>query len=169
MEKNSLYDMKHYQYAVQKIIKNYLELKNILNAIRNDKTIVCMKGVYDMLHTGHVYSMMAAKQLGDVLIVAVNSDIAVRKRKGSVRPVIPENDREFMIASLECVDWVTTYDASSPFNLLCEIKPDIFAASHFNSLSIEEVKQLQGLVRFEVVPKIGHLSTSIIINKILSH
>lgn len=149
--------------ARQKIVLSPVELATSLQKCDGIRPLVCVKGVYDMLHTGHVMSMMAAKGMGTTLIVGVNTDAAVKRRKGLSRPVIPENDRLLMVASLECVDWVTTYGEESPFMLLKILKPDIFVASHFNYLSSAEFDEIKQHTRLSTVAKAGRYSTTEII------
>ncbi len=91
------------------------------------KTTVFVNGCFDLLHVGHVTSLQEAAALGDVLIVAVNSDASVRQLKGEARPVIPENDRAVLLASLACVEHVLIFDDSTPHRLLEQIRPDVLA------------------------------------------
>ncbi len=78
-----------------------------------------------MLHVGHVRYLQEARKLGDILIVAVNSDSSVRALKGEPRPLVPEDERAEMLAALECVDYVTIFSELDPIALLLELKPDI--------------------------------------------
>jgi len=92
---------------------------------RQGKRIVFTNGCFDLLHVGHVSYLREAASLGDVLIVAVNSDRSVRKLKGDDRPVIGERDRAAMLAALECVDFVLIFDDETPHRLLRAIRPDV--------------------------------------------
>jgi len=89
------------------------------------KSIVFTNGCFDLLHVGHVAYLEEAAELGDVLIVAVNSDAGVRRLKGPRRPVIGESDRAAMLASLACVDHVLIFDEETPHQLLDCLRPDI--------------------------------------------
>lgn len=89
--------------------------------------IVLANGCFDVLHVGHVRYLQGAKALGDVLIVAVNSDEQVRRLKGPGRPVTSENERAEIVASLACVDLVTIFCEPTVEALLLAIKPDVHA------------------------------------------
>jgi rfaE bifunctional protein nucleotidyltransferase chain/domain len=92
---------------------------------RNGRTVVFTNGCFDLLHPGHIRSLEAARALGDVLIVGINNDESVRQLKGAGRPVIPEQERAEILASLECVDAVTIFPESTPQNLIAALLPDI--------------------------------------------
>ena len=82
-------------------------------------------GCFDILHIGHVRYLEAARALGDVLVVGVNTDDSVRRLKGPDRPLNPEAERAEILAALECVDCVTLFDEATPIELILAIKPDI--------------------------------------------
>jgi len=92
---------------------------------REGKTVVFTNGCYDLLHPGHVRLLEAARSLGDLLILALNSDSSIRRLKGPTRPLIPEGDRVALAAALEAVDAVTVFDEDTPRELIAEILPDI--------------------------------------------
>ena len=107
-------------------IKTTNELKIIAEKLKNqNKKIVTTNGVFDILHIGHIRYLQQAKKLGDVLIVAVNSDSSVKKIKDSGRPLNNENDREEALAALECVDYVTIFAEENPIKILEIIKPNV--------------------------------------------
>ncbi len=83
-------------------------------------------GCFDVLHRGHVGYLNQAKRLGDVLIVAVNSDESVRRLKGPERPVNPAEDRVAVLAALSCVDHVVVFTEDSPANLITLVRPDVY-------------------------------------------
>ncbi|HLF97573.1 MAG TPA: D-glycero-beta-D-manno-heptose 1-phosphate adenylyltransferase, partial [Methylococcaceae bacterium] len=87
--------------------------------------IVLTNGCFDILHAGHVHYLQQARELGDRLIVLVNSDASVRRLKGESRPVNSLEQRMTLLAALECVDWVTPFDADTPREAICCILPDI--------------------------------------------
>ncbi|MCP2329838.1 D-glycero-beta-D-manno-heptose 1-phosphate adenylyltransferase [Actinoalloteichus caeruleus] len=91
------------------------------------RRIVFTNGCFDVLHRGHLAYLAQAKQLGDVLVVAVNSDASVARLKGPDRPVNPENDRAAVVAGLSCVDHVTVFDGDTPVELLRLLRPDVYA------------------------------------------
>jgi len=102
------------------------ELVEIVRYVqREGKKVVTTNGCFDVLHVGHVRYLQAARKLGDMLVVAVNSDTSVRALKGGLRPLVPEDERAEMLAALECVDYVTIFSELDPIALLLELKPDI--------------------------------------------
>ena len=90
-----------------------------------DERLVFSNGVFDLLHSGHVGSLEAARGFGDSLVVAVNSDGSTRRLKGPGRPVQPEADRARLVAALRCVDAVTIFDDDTPARLIEELLPDV--------------------------------------------
>ncbi|MGR0161520.1 D-glycero-beta-D-manno-heptose 1-phosphate adenylyltransferase [Paenarthrobacter nitroguajacolicus] len=94
---------------------------------REGRRIVLTNGCFDVLHRGHTRYLNQAKQLGDVLVVALNSDSSVRKLKGPDRPVNQEADRAAVIAALSCVDHVTVFDTPTPIPLIDLLRPDVYA------------------------------------------
>lgn len=89
-------------------------------------TVVAAGGCFDLLHAGHVEMLQAARRIGDCLVVCVNSDASVRRRKGVGRPVVPAADRVRVLAALGCVDAVVVFDEDTPERLLDELRPDIW-------------------------------------------
>ena len=89
------------------------------------KTIVFTNGVFDILHPGHTRYLADARRLGDVLIVAVNSDRSVRVNKGPARPIHPEAERAEVLSALAVVDAVVIFDAETPHDVIAAIEPDI--------------------------------------------
>jgi D-beta-D-heptose 7-phosphate kinase/D-beta-D-heptose 1-phosphate adenosyltransferase len=89
------------------------------------KVVVFTNGVFDLLHVGHVRYLTQARSLGDVLIVAINSDESVRELKGENRPVIVEQERAEIIAALSQVSYVTIFDDVSPRKLIANLLPDV--------------------------------------------
>jgi D-beta-D-heptose 7-phosphate kinase/D-beta-D-heptose 1-phosphate adenosyltransferase len=89
------------------------------------QTIVFTNGCFDLLHVGHVRLLREAAALGDYLVVGLNSDASVRRLKGPSRPINPAGDRAELLASLECVDAVTVFDAETPLELIEVLRPDV--------------------------------------------
>jgi D-beta-D-heptose 7-phosphate kinase/D-beta-D-heptose 1-phosphate adenosyltransferase len=89
------------------------------------KTVVFTNGCFDLLHPGHVRYLQQARALGDVLIVALNSDRAVRELKGKTRPILKEGERAEVIAALACVDFALVFDDVSPRATIAALRPDI--------------------------------------------
>jgi rfaE bifunctional protein nucleotidyltransferase chain/domain len=90
-------------------------------------TVVAAGGCFDLLHAGHVALLQAARRTGDCLVVCVNSDASVRRRKGAGRPLVPVADRLRVLRALECVDAVAVFDEDTPERLLAELRPHIWA------------------------------------------
>ncbi|MEU7927916.1 PfkB family carbohydrate kinase [Micromonospora sp. NPDC049107] len=89
-------------------------------------TVVATGGCFDLLHAGHLATLQAARQLGDCLIVCVNSDASVAGLKGPQRPVLPEGDRARLLAALSCVDAVLIFDEPTPEAVLSWVRPDVW-------------------------------------------
>ncbi len=89
------------------------------------KRVVFTNGCFDILHAGHVDLLRRARDLGDVLVVAINSDQSVLRMKGPNRPIIPENERAELLAGLEMVDFVCTFDEDTPLEAILKIRPDV--------------------------------------------
>ena len=90
-----------------------------------DETVVMTNGCFDILHSGHLQYLQQAKQLGDRLIVAVNTDESVKILKGNARPINGLKERMEMLSGLKCVDWVISFSEETPERLICKILPDI--------------------------------------------
>ncbi|HXG08812.1 MAG TPA: D-glycero-beta-D-manno-heptose 1-phosphate adenylyltransferase [Gemmataceae bacterium] len=89
------------------------------------KTVVWTNGCFDLLHVGHIRNLQAARRLGDLLVVGLNSDASVRRLKGPGRPIVPEAERAEVLAALECVDYVVIFDDLEPSRILGRVRPDI--------------------------------------------
>jgi rfaE bifunctional protein nucleotidyltransferase chain/domain len=92
---------------------------------RERKTVVFTNGCYDILHPGHIRLLETARSLGDLLILALNSDASVARLKGPTRPLLGEHDRAAMALGLEAVDAVTLFDEDTPRELIAAVLPDI--------------------------------------------
>jgi rfaE bifunctional protein nucleotidyltransferase chain/domain len=90
------------------------------------KTIVGTKGNFDLLHVGHVDYLQRAGELGDVLIVGLNSDASTRALKGEKRPIVPQDERARMLAALACVDYVVIFEETTANNLVEALEPDLY-------------------------------------------
>ena len=111
--------------------------------------MVFTNGCYDLLHPGHIRLLEQARSLGDVLILALNSDDSVRRAKGPSRPLTHESERVELAAALEAVDAVTLFDEDTPRELIAEVLPDVLIKgadwSHFIA-GREEVEAAGGVV-----------------------
>ncbi len=94
---------------------------------RAGKRVVVANGAFDMLHVGHVRYLAAARAAGDVLFVALNSDVSVRGSKGPQRPIVPEDERAEILSHLDCVDWIVMFDEPTVAEVLRALKPHVHA------------------------------------------
>jgi D-beta-D-heptose 7-phosphate kinase/D-beta-D-heptose 1-phosphate adenosyltransferase len=102
------------------------ELKRRIKSARGSgKRVVFTNGCFDLIHPGHVRYLRAAKRLGDVLVVALNSDDSIRRLKGRGRPLVPARDRCEVVAALEMVDYVAVFSDDTPYQLIKALQPDI--------------------------------------------
>ena len=92
---------------------------------RAGRSVVFTNGCFDLLHPGHVRCLREARSLGDLLVVAVNSDQSVREIKGSERPLMPEQDRAEVLAGLSAVDYVTIFNEPTPADLISRLLPNV--------------------------------------------
>lgn len=160
-------------YLPLKQMNGKIVAKEELRALRRElrgakKQLVFTNGCFDILHVGHVRYLSSARALGDALLVAINSDRAVRELKGEGRPVINENERAEMLAALSAVDYVTVFDALSPRALIAELLPDVLVKGGDYAIDEihgrEEVEAAGG--RVVSLPFVEGASTSSIIEKV---
>jgi len=143
-------------------------LRLVRDLKRQGKTVVFTNGCFDLLHVGHVRLLAAAKKLGDVLVVAVNSDRSVRSLgKPPGRPLVPEGERAELIAALEMADYVTIFGESTPLALIRALLPDVLVkGGDWKADEIvggKEVKAAGGEV--VVVPLVPGRSTTKLMSK----
>jgi len=113
---------------VSEKVKRLDELPAIIQRAKSTrKKVVLTNGCFDLIHSGHLYLLREAKKLGDLLIVALNTDRSVKALKGPQRPILPESERAELIAALEMVDYVILFDELDPYDLIRELKPDVLA------------------------------------------
>ncbi len=103
--------------------KDILKIREELK--RNGKKLVFTNGCFDILHAGHVDYLNKAKECGDFLLVALNSDSSIRRIKGEKRPIVPQHQRAFIMDNLKAVDYVTFFDEDTPHEIISELIPDI--------------------------------------------
>ena len=117
--------MKHLEKIYDKIL-NKESLEEKLNLWRKEgKTIVFSNGCFDILHRGHVEYLSKAADLGDILIIGLNTDASVKRIKGPSRPVNDEKARAVVLAALEFVDAIMFFEEDTPYNLIKNIQPDV--------------------------------------------
>ncbi|HXK62035.1 MAG TPA: adenylyltransferase/cytidyltransferase family protein [Acidobacteriota bacterium] len=109
-------------------LKTLPELKRIAEEARKaGRTVVFANGCFDLIHVGHIRYLQAAREMGDILILAVNGDSSVQELKGPGRPLMPELERAEILAALQCVDYLVLFNDQTADRLLREIRPDIHA------------------------------------------
>jgi len=114
------------------------ELLPLLEADRKaGKKLVFTNGCFDILHRGHATYLRKARSLGDKLIIGLNTDASVKRLKGESRPINHEDDRAYILESLECVDYVVKFGEDTPHELLSQIKPNVLVKG--GDYKIEEV------------------------------
>ena len=112
--------------SIESHIKTFDEITSIVDRLKGKgKKIVFTNGCFDILHRGHVSYLDVAKSFGDVLILGLNSDDSVRRLKGDSRPINNQEDRGFILAALESVDYVVNFYEDTPYELIKLIKPDV--------------------------------------------
>jgi rfaE bifunctional protein nucleotidyltransferase chain/domain len=131
---------------------------------RDGKTVVFTNGCYDILHPGHIRLLEQARSLGDVLILALNTDASVARLKGPTRPLIDQQERAEMALALEAVDAVTFFDEDTPRELIAAVLPDILIKgadwAHFIA-GREEVEAAGGKV-MALALEPGYSTTNIV-------
>lgn len=139
-----------------------------LKRVLEGKSVVFTNGCFDLLHVGHVRYLRRTAQLGDVLVVGLNSDESVRRLKGEGRPIIGESDRAEVLGALQYVDYVVIFDEDTPLRLIRELRPDVIAkGGDYSSEQVvgkEDVESWGG--RVEIVPFVDGKSTTRIIERI---
>lgn len=153
------------------MILNLEELLKILEPLRKDKKIVFTNGCFDILHAGHAYYLQKAKELGDILVVGINSDSSIRRIKGPKRPIVEEHMRAYLLDSLKPVDFVVIFDEDTPEKLIKAIRPHVLVKG-----ADWEIKDIVGAPfvlsyggRVERVEFKFDISTSKIIERILEN
>ena len=147
-------------------------LLRIRDRYRQDgRTVVWTNGCFDLLHAGHVRSLQLASEIGDILVVGINSDESVRLLKGAGRPVLTASDRAEVIAALECVDHVVVFAELTPTATLECLKPDVhckgddYAPPFGKPIPEREVVEAYG-GRVAFLPLIPGISTSELIRRV---
>lgn len=152
---------------ISNILSRECLLSERANLRADRKKLVFTNGVFDLLHVGHVRYLVEARALGDALVVAINSDRAVRELKGAGRPVVNERERAEVLAALRQVTYVTIFDDLSPRSLIAELLPDVLVKGGDYALAEihgrEEVEAAGG--RVVSLPFIAGASTTAMIEK----
>jgi rfaE bifunctional protein nucleotidyltransferase chain/domain len=151
--------------AASRILDRNRLIARVAIARKHGARIVLANGCFDVLHVGHIRYLEGAKQLGDVLVVGVNSDEQVRAQKGEGRPLVPERERAEIIAAIRAVDFVTIFTEPTVEQLLLSIRPDIHAkGTDYTEDTVPErnvVRSFGGRVMIVGDPK-DHSSTEMV-------
>ena len=145
------------------------ELAAELANLRQRHRIVFTNGCFDLLHPGHVSYLEAARRLGDLLVVGLNSDASIRRLKGAKRPILPETARARLLAGLAAVDYVVIFDEDTPYELIRRVEPDILVKGgdwEPEAIVGRDLVEARG-GRVQNLPFVENFSTSSIISTIL--
>ena len=110
---------------MQKICSEEQLAEKLTRLRRQGKRIVFTNGCFDLIHSGHVYTLAQAKTFGDILVVGVNADASVTRLKGDKRPILDQASRLTLLAALEVVDYVTTFEEDTPLALIRRLQPHV--------------------------------------------
>jgi D-beta-D-heptose 7-phosphate kinase/D-beta-D-heptose 1-phosphate adenosyltransferase len=135
-----------------------------------NKKVVFTNGCFDILHAGHVDYLTKSKEMGDVLIVGLNSDVSIKSIKGEKRPIINEHERALIISNLKAVDYVTLFDEDTPFELISALLPDILIKGEdwkIDNIVGKDIVEANG-GKVKTIKFVSSQSTSNIIQTILS-
>lgn len=158
--------MKNIKQIEKKIVtrNDWEKLKNHFQS----KKIVFTNGCFDILHLGHVHYLSAAKDLGDILVIGLNSDDSVKRLKGENRPMNTQYARALLLAALQFVDFVIVFDEDTPLNLIQQITPHVLVKG--GDYKIEDVVGVDWVMahggKVEIVDFVeGYSSTNLIKKK----
>ena len=130
------------------------------------KTVVTTNGCFDILHRGHVEYLQKARELGDLLVLGLNSDSSVKRLKGDERPINNEMDRAIVLSALECITYICIFDEDTPLELIKLVKPDILVKG--GDYKIEDVVGREYSKETVLIDFVDGYSTTNIIKKINS-
>ncbi|MCL2144487.1 MAG: D-glycero-beta-D-manno-heptose 1-phosphate adenylyltransferase [Endomicrobia bacterium] len=149
-----------------KRVLTWEELKSEVKKLQKaGKKAVFTNGCFDLLHLGHVSLFEKAKSMGDVLIVAINSDKSLSRLKGPKRPLVKEKDRAKLLLALKAVDYVVVFGEQTPYELLKELRPDILVKGGDYKLS--EIIGREFVKKVYRFPFVKGKSTTNLINTIV--
>lgn len=149
----------------QKICSRKKIIEVVKKLKQQKKKIVFTNGCFDLLHIGHVSLFQKAKTLGDVLIVAINSDKSLAGLKGPKRPLVPQKDRTKLLAALSCIDYVVVFGEQTPYELLSKLKPDILVKG--GDYKIEDIVGREFVKKVYRYPLVAGKSTTNLIKLIV--
>ena len=155
----------NYEQIIGKILTLEEAQQRFTPRFRSSHTLVFTNGCFDVLHRGHTYYLAKARELGDLLVVGLNSDASVTMLKGPGRPVNEESARAEVLASLQVVDHIIVFPEETPLNLIRALKPDVLVKGgdyvKEDIVGFKEVTETGGKVK--IIPLLeGYSSSSII-------
>ena len=134
------------------------------------RRLVLTNGCFDLLHPGHMVHLQQARDLGDALFVALNSDRSVRELKGPDRPVYQETQRALALSALQCVDVIVVFDDRSPLGVIEQLRPEVYVKGGdytLDTINQEERRLLESFgAEIHILPQIEDFSTSSVIQRI---
>ena len=136
---------------------------------KKGKQVVFTNGCFDILHSGHIDLLRRARSLGDVLVVAINSDASVARMKGESRPIIPQSERAELLDGMEMVDFVCFFDEDTPLETILTVRPDVLVKGAdwtANIVGQKEVEDWGGKV--VALPLVDGHSTTGIVERVLA-
>lgn len=130
-----------------------------------NKKVVFTNGCFDLLHVGHLKLLERSRSFGDILVVGINTDRSLKMIKGPDRPILPQEERARLVASLEMVDYVVFFDEETPFEILSQIKPNILVKG--GDYKFAEIVGRDIVDEVKIIPFVKGKSSTSIIDKIL--
>src|SRR5574338_935811 len=148
-------------------IKSRSEIKSRRNQLKKqNKKVVFTNGCFDLIHSGHVDYLVKAKEMGDILILALNTDSSVKRIKGNNRPILMQDERAFIVSNLKPVDYVTFFEEDTPAEIINDLIPDILVKGAdwaIDKIVGRQVVEANG-GEVKTIEFVNHQSTSNIIN-----
>lgn len=148
-------------------IKSRSEIKSIRDQLKKqNKKVVFTNGCFDLIHSGHVDYLVKAKEMGDILILALNTDSSVKRIKGNNRPILMQDERAFIVSNLKPVDYVTFFEEDTPAEIINDLIPDILVKGAdwaIDKIVGRQVVEANG-GEVKTIEFVNHQSTSNIIN-----
>ena len=167
IHRSELLDLWHsYKHSIQsKPLYTKEEMKELVSQWQSKgETVVFTNGCFDILHRGHITYLQEAAQLGDHLIIGLNSDASVRRLKGEIRPIVSEADRAALLSALQCIDGVVLFEEDTPAELLAYLRPNTLVKG--GDYKIEDIIGRESVDNVEVLSFKEGYSTSDIVGKI---
>lgn len=153
----------------ERLIRTSRDLRSLGRRLRKERlTIVTTNGCFDLLHAGHLWILSEAKRQGDVLIVGMNSDRSVRKLKGKLRPLTPQEERAEILLALEWVDYVALFHERECNQFILRVCPDVHVNDDSYGVDCVEAPAVREVgARLHLVPKLSTSSTTDLVSRIV--